>query len=67
MLLNDVLNISEAYKAPDKIMSFILSDDAENFIRQVKANGVSGIRDMFQEEQGDRKRLKQDFSPDCVL
>ena len=66
MLLNDVLNISEAYKAPDKIMSLILSDDAENFIRQVKANGISGIRDMFQEEQGDRKRLKQDFSPDCV-
>lgn len=64
--LLDIFGVKEAYKLPDKIMEYLLSDQAEDKVKEVKDEGYTEIRDIFQEEQGDRKNLKQDFTPDCI-
>lgn len=64
--LADILQISEAYRIPDGIMKMLMANEAKSFIRDVKENAEHDIRDVFQNEQGDRKKLKQDFTPDCI-
>jgi type I restriction enzyme M protein len=64
--LLDIFDIKESYKLPDKIMEALMSDRAEMIVREIKENTNCDIRDLFQEEQGDRKKLKQDFTPDCI-
>lgn len=64
--LIEILGVKEKYKLPDKILECLMSEKAESKIREVKEEGYTEIRDVFQEEQGDRKDLKQDFTPDCV-
>ena len=64
--LKELFGVSEAYRLPDKIMEALLSGDAEEIIKDVKNNTDCNIRDMFQQEHGDRRELKQDFTPDCV-
>lgn len=64
--LLDIFQVAEAYKLPDKIMYALMSDKAESVIREIKDNAGCDMRDMFQQEQGDRKNLKQDFTPDCI-
>ena len=66
MTLQEFFKIAESYKLPDEILKALLSDDATNTIKFIKQNISCDIRDMFQEEQGDRKNLKQDFTPDCI-
>lgn len=65
MTLQEIFQVQENYKLPDAIMEVLLSKEAEKYIRVVKDNKID-IRDTFQEEQGDRNRLKQDFTPDCI-
>ena len=65
MTLQEIFQVQENYKLPDAIMEALLSKEAEKYIRAVKDNKID-IRDTFQEEQGDRNRLKQDFTPDCL-
>lgn len=65
MTLQEIFRVQESYKLPDAIMEVLLSKEAEKYIRVVKDNKID-IRDTFQEEQGDRNRLKQDFTPDCL-
>ena len=65
MTLQEIFQVQENYKLPDAIMEVLLSKEAEKYIRVVKDNKID-IRDTFQEEQGDRNRLKQDFTPDCL-
>ena len=64
--LQELFGVTESYRLPDKILEALLSDDAEKIVKEVKANIDSDIRDMFQDEQGDREKLKQDFTPDCI-
>ena len=64
--LLEIFGVKESYKLPDKILEYLLSDQAANKITEVKNEGYTEIRDIFQEEQGDRKNLKQDFTPDCI-
>lgn len=64
--LLEIFGVKESYKLPDKILECLLSDQAADKIREVKDEGYTEIRDIFQEEQGDRKNLKQDFTPDCI-
>lgn len=66
MTLQEFFDVKESYRLPDKIMEMLLSPDAEKTITQIKEQISCDIRDMFQEEQGDRKSLKQDFTPDCI-
>ena len=65
MTLQEIFQVQENYKLPDAIMEVLLSKEAEKYIRVVKDSKID-IRDTFQEEQGDRNRLKQDFTPDCL-
>lgn len=65
MTLQEIFQVQENYKLPDAIMEVLLSKEAEKYIRVVKDNKID-IRDTFQEEQGDRNRLKQDFTQDCL-
>lgn len=66
MTLQEFFGIKESYRLPDKIKEALLSDNAEETIKEIKRSISCDIRDMFQEEQGDRKNLKQDFTPDCI-
>lgn len=66
MTLQEFFGVAESYRLPDEIMKALLSENARNVITQIKQNIACDIRDMFQEEQSDRKNLKQDFTPDCV-
>ena len=61
MGLLEIFGVKESYKLPDKILEILLSDQAEQKIQEVRNRGHTEIRDIFQEEQGDRKNLKQDF------
>lgn len=63
--LKEIFGVQESYKLPEIIMDTLLSDQAEDIIRKIKNEDID-IRDTFQEEQGDRKELKQDFTPDCI-
>lgn len=64
--LYELLHVNEAYRVPDKLMEVLLSDEAETALKKIKKYGGCNVRDMFQKEQGDRERLKQDFTPDCI-
>lgn len=66
MTLQEYFQVEESYRLPDKIMAALLSDDAEKVIKDIKKENLRDIRDIFQDEQGDRKNLKQDFTPDCI-
>lgn len=66
MTLNEIFGVKESYKLPDKIMQALLSEDAENYIKAVRDSGITDLRDYYQSDAGDRKTLKQDFTPDCV-
>lgn len=66
MTLLEIYGIKESYRLPDAIMTALMSDEAESMIQKVRAAGILNTRDIFQEEQGDRKTLKQDFTPDCI-
>lgn len=63
--LMDIFDVKESYRLPDAIMTALLSGDADKYIEKVK-DSLIDIRNVFQEEQGDRKNLKQDFTPDCI-
>lgn len=47
-------------------MDALMSDEAGSIVRKIKENAGCDIRDMFQQDQGDRKNIKQDFTPDCI-
>lgn len=65
--LLEYFKISETYQLPDKIMGALFSDNAVKFLSEVSEFcNIENIRDLYQEEQGDRKTLKQDFTPDCI-
>lgn len=66
MTLNEIFGVKESYQLPDKIMDALLSEDAENYIKAVRNSGITDLRDYYQSDAGDRKNLKQDFTPDCV-
>lgn len=70
-LIQDLLQEKEAYKVPEKLLSVMLDPSRKNeFLAKIADKmtdaGSDGLRDDFQEEQGDRKKLKQDYTPDCL-
>lgn len=62
----EIFGVSESYKLPDAIMTELLSNCPENILQKIKDNEISDLRDYYQNEQGDRKNLKQDFTPNCI-
>lgn len=70
--INELLNIKESYKAPDRIMK-ILYDKVERekvfmrFIRELNSDvSFDWFHEYFEDEQADRKNKKQDFTPQCL-
>ena len=47
-------------------MDKIHSGDITDMVKKMRENGITDLRDYYQSEQGDRKSLKQDFTPDCI-
>ena len=66
MGLLEIFGVSESYKLPDAIMACLLSGGVAEKLTEIKAEGISSLRDYYQNEQGDRKNLKQDFTPDDI-
>lgn len=69
--LNELFGVAESYKIPDKMMELLLDDSNRvQFFDRLIASGADlstdFLRDYYQDEQGDRNRLKQDFTPDCI-
>lgn len=70
-ILSDLLDVKESYRLPDILMQTLLNDEARSeLFRQIKRRqpGMSFdfLRDEYQEEHGDRKKMKQDYTPDCL-
>lgn len=64
-------DIKEGYQLPEKLLKVLLNEsEKEKFL-----DGIAGLnldysvdifRDFFQDEHGDRDKLKQDYTPDSV-
>lgn len=70
--INTILKIDESFKAPKRVMDILYDkEEREKVIKEllkVFDNDVSydWFRQYYEEEQADRKKSKQDFTPQCV-
>jgi type I restriction enzyme M protein len=69
--INKLFGVTESYRIPDKMMELLLDKGSRvQFFDRLIANeadlSTDSLRDYYQDEQGDRNRLKQDFTPDCI-
>lgn len=67
--LKEILECREASEIPEKLLNILLDENSREHILQLinekKDDKVIDVfRDMFQEEQSNRKELKQDYTPD---
>lgn len=69
--INKTLGIEEAYQMPERLMK-ILGDDLkreevfDTFLNEETNLYYDWFTDYYQSEHGDREKLKQDFTPDCI-
>ncbi len=66
MTLLEIFGVKESYLLPTAIMDKIHNGDIADIVKQMRKNNIMDLRDYYQSEQGDRKSLKQDFTPDCI-
>lgn len=70
--INRILDISDSYQAPEKMMSIIREPEIakQYYFKFMKLFDYDFSRewfnDYFEEEHADRKNNKQDFTPTCV-
>lgn len=69
--INELLEITESYKAPEKMMSEILDESSREHLFSEFLNIESDLsyewfQGYFEAEHADRKEKKQDFTPDSV-
>jgi type I restriction enzyme M protein len=67
--LKEILKCRETSEIPEKLLNVLLDADSKGrilrLINEKKDDKVIDVfRDMFQEEQSNRKELKQDYTPD---
>ena len=67
--LKEILECREASEIPEKLLDILLDESSREHILQLinekKDDKIIDVfRDMFQEEQSNRKELKQDYTPD---
>lgn len=67
--LKEILKCRETSEIPNKLLDALLNEDSRSeilsLIDEKASDKTSDIfRDMFQEEQSNRKELKQDYTPD---
>lgn len=70
-IINNLLGIKEAYEMPNRLMQLLENKDDreelfENFLKYESDLSFDWFTDYFQNEQGDREALKQDFTPNCI-
>lgn len=69
--VNSILDIDEAYKAPEKMMELMLDEKkrVETFNKFLKIStdmSFDWFHEYFEDEQAERKSKKQDFTPQGV-
>lgn len=69
--VNSILEIDDAYKAPEKIMELISDKESREMLFKKFLNVSSDLsfdwfHQYFEDEQAQRKKMKQDFTPDSV-
>lgn len=68
--LLELLDCREVFEVPEKMLDYLLSDKQTEFLSNINAlygdKSVDQFRDFFQEEQADRKKLKQDYTPGAL-
>lgn len=70
-LLKEILKCRETSEIPNKLLNALLNPDSrERILRLMNEKNddkvIDVFRDMFQEEQSNRKELKQDYTPDSL-
>lgn len=67
---NNILGIKESYEMPERLMEILTGESVREFYEKMLTMDIDlskdVLRDYFQEEHGDRGKLKQDYTPDCV-
>lgn len=69
--INQLLGITESYKAPQAMLNYMLDDKKREelfrrFLREETDLTYEWFHNYFEEEHADRKKKKQDFTPDAV-
>lgn len=67
---NHLIGIKESYEMPEKLMEILTGENVIDFYEKLLNLDLDlskdVLRDYFQAEHGDRGKLKQDYTPDCV-
>lgn len=69
--INELLGITESYKAPEKMMLSMLNENLKEhlfseFFKIESDLSYEWFQGYFEAEHADRKEKKQDFTPDSV-
>lgn len=69
--VNRLLDIDESYKAPDRLLELVLNDDKrpelfKQFLDISTDMSFDWFHEYFEDEQSERKKKKQDFTPDSI-
>lgn len=69
--VNELLDIDESYKAPEKMLSIMLDDQKrpqlfKKFLKVSTDLSFDWFHEYFEDEQAERKSKKQDFTPDSI-
>ena len=71
-IINNILGIEESYKAPDKLMELIYDRKKREYVYKEMLElfnyniEYDWFHEYFMDEQADRKKLKQDFTPNSI-
>ena len=70
--VNKILNIDDAYKAPDTLLALMLDKtQRENIFKKFLSISTDlsfdWFHEYFEDEQAERKSKKQDFTPDSIV
>ena len=69
--INDIIGVKESFELPDKLMEILLNKNKRveifnKFLEYEKDLSYDWFTDYFQNEHGDRDKLKQDYTPDSI-
>jgi N-6 DNA Methylase. len=69
--INELIGVDDSWKAPEKLFSTLLNSDARiklfrNFLKYETDMSFDWFHMYFQDEAADRKKKKQDFTPQSV-
>ena len=69
--INELIGVDESFKASDRLYKLLMSDRKDELFKSfldVENNlNYDWFTDYYQEEHSDRKKNKQDFTPDGVV